>query len=406
MPEIKAFNGWRYVKENVADMICPPYDIIDEDEKKKLQKRSPFNIVNIELPDARNNRNKYQNAAALFKEWQKEEIIACDQKPALYIYEQVFEHDGMKMTRRGFFCALDLENPLASRSSVKPHEKTLSKPKADRLSLLKAVKANISPIFGLFDDDKNFTSKIVNKIIANQPPTAKAFDEHKIFHRIWKLDDDEIVEKIVKFIANKKMIIADGHHRYETAWTYSQERKEKDDSYNANKDYCFVMAFLCPIEDPGILILPTHRLIDDSPELEENIAKYFDVYPEKDYSRLSRKEIQPLIVVKNKKKRVLVVKNDAIIKKAMPKKGKAYRNLGVSILHYILLPNVDASDFVYIKDEKEVIRRANKENKVAIIVPATPVKSLKEISFANEMMPQKSTYFYPKLASGLVMRGV
>ncbi|MDR2709221.1 MAG: DUF1015 domain-containing protein [Elusimicrobiota bacterium] len=406
MPQIKPFNAWRYSHANLTDLICPPYDIISQEEKKKLQKRSTYNIVNIELSDPTETANKYRNAAAIFKTWQKEEILVCDENPAFYLYEQIFEYKGIKMTRRGFFCALKLDDPHSQKGSVKPHEKTLAKPKADRLSLLRATRANVSPIFGLFDDDKKFIEKLCAKISQKRAPNATAFEKQGVVHKIWAVSDEHILKDIEKFLANKKMIIADGHHRYETAWNYSQERKEKDANFSADKDYNFVLAFLCPIEDPGILILPTHRLIDEPADMENNIAKFFDVWQEKDLPKLLKKDVQPLIIFKNNKKRVLTIKNETLLKKAMPKKCKAYRNLAVSILHYILMPKIDPSDFVYVHDDKEAIIRAKKENKIAIIVPATPAKALKAISLNNEMMPQKSTYFYPKLASGLVIRGV
>jgi uncharacterized protein (DUF1015 family) len=308
------------------------------------------------------------------------------------------------MTRRGFFAALKLENPHSGKGAIKPHEKTLAKPKADRLSLLKAVKANISPIFGLFDDEKLFIVEMSKKIATKKSPNATAIDKQGVFHRLWLVSDEDIIKSIKKFLESKKIFIADGHHRYETAWNYSQERKEKDKDYSIDKDYNFVLTFLCPIEDPGISIWPTHRVIKEPIELEENIKRYFDIHPAKDFQRLSKKEVQPLLVFKDKKYRTLTIKNESLLKKFMPDKCKAYRNLGVSILHYVLLPKTDAADFVYVKDDKEAAALAMKTKQIAIIVAPTPATSLKEICLKNEMMPQKSTYFYPKLASGIVIR--
>ncbi|MDR2860242.1 MAG: DUF1015 domain-containing protein [Elusimicrobiota bacterium] len=406
MPQIKPFQALRYSKDIITDFICPPYDVISPEEKKKLQKNSPFNIVHIELSDPSGSKNKYRHAAEIFKAWQKEGILTREENPSLYFYEQVFDDHGIKMIRRGFFCALKLENPHSGKGAVKPHEKTLAKPKADRLSLLKAVKANISPIFGLFDDDKLFVVNIAKKIATKRVPNATAVDKQGVFHRLWAVSDEDIIKDIEKFLTNKKMFIADGHHRYETAWNYSQERKEKDSQYSSDKDYNFVLTFLCPIEDPGISIWPTHRVIKEPLDLEENIEKYFNVHPAKDFLKLSKKDIQPLMIFKDKKYRVLTIKNENLLKKAMPDKSKAYRNLAVSILHYILIPKIDASEFTYVKDDKEATILATKEKKIAIIVPSTPAKSLKAICLNNEMMPQKSTYFYPKLASGIVIKAL
>lgn len=406
MAEIKAFKAVRYSKDTITNVICPPYDVISPEEKEKLKKLSPYNIVNIELSDPVGKKNKYRNAAEIFKKWMKEGVLERDGKPAYYFYEQVFEDHGIKMTRRGFFAALKLENPHSGKGAVKPHEKTLAKPKADRLKLLKAVKANISPIFGLYDDDKLVTVNFCKKI-ARRTPSATAKDKEGTFHRLWVVSDEDIIKDLEKFMTNKKMFIADGHHRYETAWNYSQERKEKDGKkYSSDKDYNYVLTYLCPMEDPGISIWPTHRVIEEPKDLEANIEKYFDVHPSKDFQKLSKKPVQPMLLYKDGKYRVLTVKKEAMLKKAMPGKGKAYRNLAVSALHYILIPKVDASEFTYVKDEKEAILLSKKTGKIAIIVPATPVESLKAISLNNEMMPQKSTYFYPKLASGIVIRTV
>jgi len=405
MAEIKAFGAVRYSKENITNYICPPYDVINPDEKEKLQKLSPCNIVNIELSDPKGKKNKYANAADLFKTWVKQDVLRRDKKPAYYFYEQVFEDHGIKMTRRGFFAALKLENPHSGKGAVKPHEKTLAKPKADRLKLLKAVKANISPIFGLFDDGKKSTVDLCRKI-AKMRPESTARDKEGTFHKLWVVDDEEIISDIEKYLSNKKIFIADGHHRYETAWNYSQEMKEKDKKYSSDKAYNYVLAYLCPMEDQGISIWPTHRVIKEPKDLEENIEKYFNVHLSKDFARLSKKDLQPMLIYKDGRYRTLTIKNESMLKKAMPDKSKAYRNLAVSALHNVLMSGIDASEFTYVKDDKEAVVLAKKMNAVAVIVPATPIESLQAISLNNEMMPQKSTYFYPKLASGIVMRNV
>ena len=404
MAEVKAFKAVRYSKSVITDFICPPYDVISPEEKKKLQKLSPYNIVNIELSDPEGKKNKYQNAASLFKKWQKEGVLARDYAPALYFYEQVFKDQGKKMTRRGFFAALKLENPHSAKGAVKPHEKTLAKPKADRLKLLKAVKANVSPIFGLFDDEKRFAVEMCKKI-SKKAPSAVAKDKDGL-HKLWAVTDENIIKSMEKYLSSKKMFIADGHHRYETAWNYSQEKKTKCKKHCQDKACEYVLTYLCPMEDPGISIWPTHRVIAEPKDLENSIAKYFDERPAKDFQKLSKKEIQPMMLYKNGKFRVLTVKKEEFLKRAMPGKCKAYRSLAVSALHYLLMPNIDASEFTYVKNDKEAAALAKKTGKIAVMVPATPVESLKAISLNNEMMPQKSTYFYPKLASGVVIKNV
>jgi uncharacterized protein (DUF1015 family) len=405
MAEIKPFCAIRYLAENITNFICPPYDVINSKEKERLQKLSKFNIVNIELPDQTNKNNKYKDAWELLHLWQDKGVLVQDNTPSFYFYEQIFDDHGIKMTRRGFFAALKLENPHSQKSSIKPHEKTLSKPKADRLSLLKATKANISPIFGLFDDKHHVVVDICKKI-ARRNPFSVAKDKEGVFHKLWVIDDEDIIKTLEKYLSNKEIFIADGHHRYETAWNYRQERKEKDEYYSQRLKYNYVMSYLCPMEDSGISIWPTHRVIEVPDYLEANIEEYFDVHLSKDFQKLSKKEIQPMMVFKDGKFRVLTIKKEEFLKKAMPSKSKAYRNLAVSALHYVLMPDIDASEFAYVKDDKEAVLLARKTGKMAIILPSTPVESLKAISLSNETMPQKSTYFYPKLASGIVIFSV
>lgn len=403
MAIIKAFNGIRYSKTNITKEICPPYDVISPEEKKNLKKSSKYNMVQLELSDPDKNRNKYAQSNFLFKQWLKDGSLIQDTKPALYFYEQIFKDHGKKMIRRGFFSALKLENPHGG--AVKAHEKTLAKPKADRLSLLKAVKANLSPIFLLFNDDKK---KIVSmcKNIAKTKPSATATDKEGTYHKLWVITDEKIIADVTKTLATKKTFIADGHHRYETAWNYMQYMKSKDKKFSDKKEYGYVLAYLCPMEDPGISIWPTHRVISAPAGIEENIAKYFDILPQSAFNKMQKAKIQPVMIFKDGKYRTLTVKNPALLKKAMPDRCSAYRNLGVSILHSILIPNVPADQYVYVKSEKEAVSLAKKTKKIAILVPATPVEAIKEIALNNETMPQKSTYFFPKLASGIIIHSV
>jgi uncharacterized protein (DUF1015 family) len=403
MATIKAFNGIRYAGKNITKEICPPYDVISSEEKSKLKKASKHNMVQLELSDASKTRNKYAQANFLFKQWLSDGNLIRDEKPALYFYEQVFKDHGKKMIRRGFFTALKLENPHGG--AVKAHEKTLAKPKADRLSLLKAVKANLSPIFLLFNDDKK---KIVSicKNIAKIKPSATAADKEGTFHKLWVITDEKIIADVTKSLASKKTFIADGHHRYETAWNYMQHMKQKDKNFSDKKEYGYVLAYLCPMEDPGISIWPTHRVIEAPSNIEENIEKFFNVLPQNAFYKTQKSKIQPVMIFKDGKYRTLTVKNPELLKKAMPHRCAAYRNLGVSILHSILIPEVPADRYVYVKSEKEAVFLAKKTKKIAILVPATPVEAIKEIALNNETMPQKSTYFFPKLASGIIIHSV
>ncbi|MCB4791352.1 MAG: DUF1015 domain-containing protein [Elusimicrobia bacterium] len=399
MAVIKPFCGVRYFGRDISKLVCPPYDIISEKEKNELKKTSRFNLVRIELPDQTRGKDKYKNAKFLFNDWLQKDILEQDTKESFYLYEQYFKDKTKFKSRKGFFAALKLENP--HKGVVKPHEKTLAKPKEDRLNLIRAVQANISPIFGLFNDDNKSLIKLCDKT-ASQKATSYAKDSSGVTHKLWKIDDEAGLNLLKKVLKGQDIFIADGHHRYETAWNYLNERK-KSASYKKAAGYNYVLTYLCSMEDPGLVVWPTHRVFTAPKDIEENIAKYFNILPKNKFMKLSLKTPQPILIYYKGKSRALAVKNERILKKAMPDKCKAYQELGVSILHNVLLKDLQAEDLTYLKSEKEAYKLADKKGNMAAIVPATPVKSVKEIALAGQTMPQKSTYFYPKVITGMVI---
>jgi len=211
---------------------------------------------------------------------------------------------------------------------------------------------------------------------------------------------------MVKELANQKIFIADGHHRYETSWNYSREMKNRDKKYSAEKEYNYVMIYLCPMEDPGLSIWPTHRVVEEPAEFENRINKYFKVTPGNSLKKYIRKLPQALLVWKNGKMRTLVLKDKSALLENMPDKCKAYRELGVSMLHALLLADVSPDKITYVKSENEAVKLARQKHCLAVMVPSTPIEAVKEIALANQTMPQKSTYFYPKVASGIVIHSV
>ncbi len=403
MAQIKPFSGIRYDTANITKLICPPYDIIGKEEKENLKKLSANNMVRLELPDEEQGLSKYANSSRLFSEWMKKGVLVLEGSPSLYFYEQHFKDHGRKMLRRGFFAALKLEDPHGG--VVKPHERTLAKPKEDRMKLLKAVKANLSPIFGLFNDKGKRTLNLCRKI-SKTLCDSFAVDAEGTRHKLWSVNDPKIVSTVCKELKSLKIFIADGHHRYETAWNYSRAMKSKDKKFSADKEYNFVMIYLCPMEDPGLSIWPTHRVVEETPEFEAKIEKYFRVLPGKDFSKYSGRSPQPLKVWKKGKMRTLVLKDINALKANMPDKCKAYRDLGVSMLHSLLLNDVPPDKITYVKSEKEALSLAGKWKCLAVMVPSTPIEAVKEIALADQTMPQKSTYFYPKVASGIVIHSV
>jgi len=214
------------------------------------------------------------------------------------------------------------------------------------------------------------------------------------------------VVEMVKELANQKIFIADGHHRYETSWNYSQEMKNKDKKYSPDKEYNYVMIYLCPMEDPGLSIWPTHRVVEEPAEFEDRISKYFNVLPGNSLEKYSGKLPQALLAWKKGRMRTLVLKDKNALVKNMTGKCKAYRELGVSMLHSLLLNGVAPDKITYVKSEKEALKLAKERHCLAVIAPSTPIEAVKEIALATQTMPHKSTYFYPKVASGIVIHSV
>jgi len=395
MADIKPFTAVRFGGNNVSKLICPPYDIISDKARKKLTKSSLFNFVRLELPEPKGSIDKYENAAAILTSWLEKGVLARDNAPSFYIYEQVFSDHGKKMVRRGFFAALKLEKPGAG--GVKPHEKTLAKPKEDRLNLIRAVRANLSPIFGLYGDKGKVTVKLFAKI-SKTDPVSSARDSDGVIHKLWQAGNPADTNLLRKALKSQNVFIADGHHRYETAWNYSQEC--------GVSGYCgcgYVMTFLCPMEDQGLSIWPTHRVVELPRDFDTRINKYFDVLPASIFKKCETKLPQVLLLYRNGKMAALKIKNSKILSQFMPDKCKSYRELGVSVLHSVLLHDVAPDKITYVKDEKEAVALAKKRGMAAVIVPATPIEAVKKIALAGQTMPQKSTYFYPKVASGMAV---
>lgn len=400
MSEIKPFYGIHFDSKNISKLICPPYDVISREQKSKLKKNSKNNMVYLELPDPVGSTNKYQQAGVLFKKWLNSGELQQDCEPSYYIYEQKFKAKDKVIIRRGFFAALKLEQP--GKGNVKPHEKTLSKPKEDRLKLMRAVKANLSPIFGLYNDDSLKTVKSI-KNICSKKPLVTAKDVDKVEHKLWKTSGGNETKVFTDVIKKRQIFIADGHHRYETAWNFSQEMKRKGIKGN---EYNYIMIFLCPIEDPGLVVWPTHRVVEPPKDIEEKIQKYFNVLPQSEFNRNINKLPQPLLVYKKGQYRTLILKDKATLAKAMKDKCEEYRNLGVSMLHSILLDGIAPDKIKYVKKDYEAIKAASKNGYMAIMVPSTPVDAVKSIALNGQTMPQKSTYFYPKVATGMVIHSL
>jgi len=386
--------------------------------EEELYNISDNNIVRLILGKETGNdtddNNKYTRAAEFFESWQNENVLAQEDKEAIYIYVQDFEVDNKKYTRTGFLCLLKQE-PLFE-GTIYPHERTLSKPKADRLNLTRACKTNFSPIFGMYNDDGNVNSIIRETL--KQNPDIDFYDDKNERHRLWVLKDEVKTFKIVEAIKDKKIFIADGHHRYETAMNYAKEMKEQGNEGNFN----FVLTFLCDMSDKGLAIFPTHRVVKETfiqlDNFMKDVEKYFVIQDSKKDSiksdlenEFSKKNIA-FGFYTGSDYFVLVLKDKSGLS-SLINGSEYYRELDVAVLESLIFERIlnfskediaQQNHLKYIKDFDETIAVVDSKNfDLAFIMNPTRIEQIKNVSLAGEVMPQKSTYFYPKLLTGLVI---
>ena len=281
MPEIKAFKGIRYNLEKLPgliDVICQPYDQVTNKMERAYKNQSPYNFIRLVLTkysEGHNRQREYRDAKRHVETWLKEEIFKGDDKEAIYPYWQEFTVNKTEYTRKGFICLVRLEE--LGKGNILPHEKTLSKPKADRLNLLNITKKDFEPVFLLYTDTQNHVNALLEKHCKDKP-LVEVKDNNNVTHKLWRIDKTKPIEEIVEFLKSSIFVIADGHHRYETAFNYSKELGGVDKNHPAN----FKMIALVNIEDPGLIILPTHRLIRNLGDFSlgsflEKTEKYFDI---------------------------------------------------------------------------------------------------------------------------------
>jgi uncharacterized protein (DUF1015 family) len=463
MPDIQAFRGVRYDLGHVgslSNVVAPPYDVIDAELQRALYEKHPANVVrlilNREEPGDDEHNNRYTRAARLFRQWQRDRILFTEAVPAIYVYHQVFTDAGVEYTRRGFMCRVRLER--FGEGSIFPHEETHSAAKADRLKLWSACRANLSQIFGLYPDEENDAQNILEAVIAAVAP-LEATDHLGVVHRIWPVTDVATITAVVGAMGERPVFIADGHHRYETALAlrdqiaaarvtdnpvrqpkHGQDRPSHvalPSEHPAN----YVLMMLVSMSDPGMRILATHRLFRGMPQitsvqLRERLGDCFATVPAgsgPDRARTLWEEIEiegdqgTLGLYAAGDDRWTVARITQAGKQKMAQVATEHsvewQWLGVSILHRLVMQNLlDASNLPapkYVRDIDEVasgIQHGDDAGRdatgqagtggrfelAALVMPAT-VTHIRAISSQGERMPAKSTYFYPKLLSGLVI---
>jgi len=423
MAKIKAFPALRFTAASgdISKNVCPPYDIISPAQREQYIADSQNNIIRLELPVG---ENAYADAGELYKKMRSSGILENDATPGIYVYEEEFTAYGETKKIKGIFARVKLCE--FSENVVLPHEETLSKAKTDRFNLMSATFCNFSPIYSMYTDAKGEISGKVKQLTHGKADIEFTCADG-VTQRLWKIEKGAETDFIEKAFADKQLFIADGHHRYETALNFKKKLISDGVITDENHPGNYVMMMLIDMENDGLVVFPTHRMIKglenfDEAQALEKISEYFDT------CEISRNEIEAslnknadkkayVFCTKNGKYHLLTLKNtpDAASKLSMlnPGKSDAYKGLDVTVLHSLILENLFGIDkenmanqinLKYTRDIDEAcdcIKDA--EFNCAFILNSTKVSEIKDVALAGEKMPQKSTYFYPKLITGLVM---
>ena len=434
MANIKAFKALRYNTETcgqLKDVLAPPYDIITPERQAKLYAQSEYNIVRLTCGQTKETDtetdNRYTRAKAQFDTWLTDGIMQIDKKECLYFYEQEFDLKHHHYVHRGFITLLELED--FSEKVVLPHELTTQAPTHDRLKLLEEIQAFFNPVYCLFSDEEKIIHAYT-KAICKTEPEIDFVHENGRRQRLWPVSDKEIISAVTKSFENKQLFIADGHHRYKAALMHRDACRAANPGWKKEDAFNYTLAYLSAVDDQGIVIFPTHRMIQnigmdeamaisflkDDFRIEKIIVdKRIDELAEAinlDLAGTNDSKIYALYFGGNYYYRILP-KNAAEIDALLPEKSAAYRNLDVTVLHNLLFEkyfNISAADsqnpeiVAYTRITADALESVqNGSRQCCVILKPTKVRELTNVSLAGEQMPAHSTYFYPKPLSGLVM---
>jgi len=419
MANLKAFRGITYnqTQVKIGHVIAPPYDVISPTYQSELYEKDSYNVIRLILGKE---ANWHAEAAKCFKEWQEKNVLVRETVPTIYYLIQEFKIDGVPHTRSGFIALCELVE--FNKGIVLPHEKTLSKPKADRFELMKNCNASFEQIFTMYIDKRKLIDKELGDITLHTPLCDITFEG--IRNIIWKLQDQRKIANIIELMREKQLYIADGHHRYETGILYQEFRKESEPNYTGKEPYNYIPMYMCNIEDPGLVILPTHRAIFglenfSYAEFKNKIQENFSWVEFKDRNSaikaLKSHDMHSYIIKFQEKEEFVLIKlnDDSIIDKLIPEHlSKRVKNLDVTLLHSYILEKIlgiskeaqaQKLNLDYEKDVNSVLELLkDKKYQLAFIINASKISDIVNISDEGNVMPQKSTYFYPKLYSGFI----
>lgn len=412
MAEVRPLNALHYnlaAVPSLADVVAPPYDVIDPPRRAELLARSPFNVVELDLPEAPEGGDPYEHADETLEEWTLQGILTADREPALWALTQDYEGpDGSRHTRRGLLCRVRVTD--YGRGLVRPHERTQPGPKQDRLRLTEATRHNLSPIFSLHPGDawrhlEGFT---------RSDPWAEITDDEGTMHRVWRIADPETHRAVAAELAEAELLIADGHHRYETARAYAE-------AIGGEGAHRYTLMALVSLEDPGLTVFGYHRLLSDLGESGAQAALGAALRDHFEFDEVPVERLDPAgepgigvfgyIDAHLRQGFRLRLKDPALLERVMPDTSEAYRSLDAAILETLLLrgalgmssDDIEAKrGIAYTPSAERALAALDRGTHAAFLMRPTPIEQVRAVAAAGETMPPKSTYFYPKLLTGIV----
>jgi uncharacterized protein (DUF1015 family) len=419
MADVQPLRALHYeptVVGDISQVVAPPYDVIDSEQRTALLARSPFNIVAVDLPQPGDDgRDAYEAAGEQLESWQRQGAMVRDAEPALWAHTQDYSGpDGVARVRSGFFCRVRIEGYGPGR--VRPHERTHPGPKEDRLRLTRATKANVSPIFSLYSDPEQAAWKALEPSTAGAP-WADVTDGDGTRHRLWRVSDPATVAAVQAATADAELLIADGHHRYETMDAYAEE-------VGGEGEHRYILMCLVALQDPGLTIFPTHRLVRGLDEarrasLRETLERDFEITEVRADQLAPEPNDEPTplqmgyVDDRDERSYRLVLKDQSIADAALAEHSTPYRHLDTGVLETLILKRAlglsddDISHFngmFYARDDAEAVAMVRSgDYDAAFLMRPTPVRQVIELAAEGENMPPKSTFFYPKLLTGLLL---
>jgi uncharacterized protein (DUF1015 family) len=441
MAEVIPFRGILYNTRKIndlADVVAPPFDVISEQEQIQFHERHPQNIVRLTLGKITENDtssdNRYTRAAGCLNRWFSDDIILFDEKPAFYLTSMEFSFEGNRVTRYGLIGLIRLE-PF-EKGIILPHERTFSKVKSERLELMKTCHANFSPIFSLFSDEENRIGNKLMHVVHNKSADNVFTDKSGQKHRLWRITDNSIHQYISDALKDKKIFIADGHHRYETALNYRNWLSARTSGFRDNHPANYVMMYLCSMEDPGLVVLPAHRMLNEIPvekreSLIQKAKNYFDIktlpYNDNQHKENLSRFISILksnaskhcigVCMKDRPELHLLILKPGVMEKMFGDElPEVIRNIDVTVLTRLIFMELLGFDQARLDNEQLIAYSSIIEDAVnavsagrhdiAFILNPTKIQQVRDIANAGLIMPRKATYFFPKVITGQVMNSL